>query len=68
MNELARDTASDLLKKEPNLVKIFDEFLAVQEEFTRLLDLMGFRHVAVELPPAGNAEGPLHGNVSGSNR
>lgn len=68
MNKLARDTASDLLKKEPDLDKTFDEFLAVQEEYTRMLDLMGFRHVAVELPPAGNAEGPLHGNVSGSNR
>ncbi len=68
MNKLARETASDLLKKEPDLVKTFDEFSAAEEEFAQMLDLMGLRHVAVELPPAGNAEGSLHGNVSGSNR
>lgn len=68
MNELAQQAASELLKEEPGLANALDDFLAAQEEFTRMLDLMGFRHVAVELPPAGNAEGPLHGNVSGANR
>lgn len=68
MNEISRNLAAELLKKEPHLADVFDEFDAVQEEFTRLLDLMGVRHLTVELPPADNAKCTLHGNVSGANR
>lgn len=68
MNEIARNAASELLKGDPDFAKTFDDFLADQEEFIRMLDLMGLRYTAIELPPASNAEGTLHGNVSGVNR
>lgn len=68
MDDLVRQLASEALEKEPRLVQIFDDFQAAQEEFVRLLDLMGARHVAVELPPSDTTTCTLDANVSGANR
>ncbi len=68
MNELVRTLGAKALEHDPSLEGIFDEFDAAQQELVQLLDFMGVRHVAVEIPPAGNADATFHANVSGTGR
>ena len=63
-----QDVLHEIITKDPASAELVKEFLMMQEEYTRLLDLMGVRHVAIEVPPANNSEGTLRGSVSGVNR
>lgn len=68
MNDVIRQVASEALEKEPDLAKTIGDFEAAQEEFERLMGLIGFRHIAIEMPAAGNAEAILHASVSDTGR
>lgn len=68
MNDVTKPLAAQLIEQEPGLSEAFDEFETLQQELVQLLDFMGVRHVVVEIPPTGNADATLHGNVSGTSR
>lgn len=68
MNDLARSLAAKAIQEDPGLEAVFDEFQAQQQELFRLLELMGVRHVAIEIPPAANADAILRTHVSSTRR
>ena len=68
MNDVTRKIAGHQLDSDPSLVKTYEEFDESQKELDQLLELMGIRQVMVEVPPKGNADAVLHGNVSATDR
>ena len=64
MNDLTRA----IVANDPGTAELFKNFEEYQEEFERLLDLLGGRTVMVEAPPAANTDAVFRANVSSTRR
>lgn len=68
---MTRDIKKDIekyLADNPEIAKILKTMQKSQDDYIRMLTLLGVRQVITEAPPASTAEGQINADVSGVNQ